>query len=554
MLRLRIRQLALAAALLAFVGKALAQSANVELGPVNASAPRGGLVALAFTVDGPQAAAVNSFGWRLEVSEAVFEPLCGGAPCANFGAVDCTVTSGIPVPDPESPVDFIIPPAPGVPFVRVRYAADVLGATLGRSGVVFTCRFKVKATAPTGEHPLTCATSPTPFASDAGGAPLDPVVCIDGALEVLPAPATATPGPPAELPCVGDCTGKGAVTVVDLLRGVNISLGTQQLESCPSFDTNGDAEVTVNELIQGVNAALLGCSPVIPTPTPTPRPNTAPILSPAAVYHAVQGYEIRLPVGADDPDGDNLQCAADDLPEGASLDADTGVFTWTPREGQAGPFYVPFTCTDDGVPPKSASEVLALQVSPPDPCVVTTCDAETGCESTGLPVTQSCCIDQPSERAAYVEAACPDGAVLFAGGNNRYGIGRLQDCDFLRVFNYLQIGATVRLNVEARCLRTDRAVRVRARLDTPRRVLFDSEQPVFLQRRDDGYADRYGMILNVLGTGPFFDLDFAEAKLTVTATDVDGTTVQTQRRVILTFDALEDLIDPVGSPRPAPEG
>jgi hypothetical protein len=60
------------------------------------------------------------------------------------------------------------------------------------------------------------------------------------------------------------------------------------------------------------------------------------------------------------------------------------------------------------------------------------------------------------------------------------------------------------------------------------------------------------MILNVLGAGPFFDLDFAEAKLTVTATDVDGTTVQMQRRVILTFNPLDDLIDPVGSPRPAP--
>jgi hypothetical protein len=46
---------------------------------------------------------------------------------------------------------------------------------------------------------------------------------------------------------------------------------------------------------------------------------------------------------------------------------------------------------------------------------------------------------------------------------------------------------------------------------------------VFL-RRDDGYADRYGLILNVLGPGPF---EFgARSKLTVTATDVDGTTAR----------------------------
>ena len=74
------------------------------------------------------------------------------------------------------------------------------------------------------------------------------------------------------------------------------------------------------------------------------------------------------------------------------------------------------------------------------------------------------------------------------------------------------------------------------------------------QQHDDGYAERYRLVLTVLGTGPFFEFEGAEVKLTVTATDVDGTTVQTQRRVILTFAARGDLIDPVGSPRPAPEG
>ncbi len=245
------------------------------------------------------------------------------------------------------------------------------------------------------------------------------------------------------------------------------------------------------------------------------------------MYHAVQGHEIRLSAGASDPDGDHIRYAAAELPDGASLDEGTGVLMWTPQNNQIGPFYIPFACTDDGVPPESAAGVLALQVSAPDACVTTTCDAATGCTATALPVTRSCCAQPPPERAAYVEAACPDGAVLFAGGNSRYGIGRLQDCDFLRMVNYLQIGATVRLNIEARCLRTERAVRVRARLETPSRVLFDSDQPVFLQRRDDGYADRYGLVLNVLGAGPFFDLDGAEAKLTVTATDVDGTSVQT---------------------------
>ena len=59
--------------------------------------------------------------------------------------------------------------------------------------------------------------------------------------------------------CVGDCDDDGSVTVVELIRGVNIALGTLLIDACPSFDTNGDGEVTVNELVTGVHAALTGC-------------------------------------------------------------------------------------------------------------------------------------------------------------------------------------------------------------------------------------------------------------------------------------------------------
>ena len=59
--------------------------------------------------------------------------------------------------------------------------------------------------------------------------------------------------------CVGDCDGDDAVTVAELIRGVNIALGTTSIDACPSFDGNGDGEVAVNELVVGVNAALDGC-------------------------------------------------------------------------------------------------------------------------------------------------------------------------------------------------------------------------------------------------------------------------------------------------------
>jgi len=73
----------------------------------------------------------------------------------------------------------------------------------------------------------------------------------------------------AQLPCVGDCDGDGMVSISELIRGVNISLGSADLSTCPEFDSSGDGMVAINELIQAVNAALQGCVNDQPTATPT---------------------------------------------------------------------------------------------------------------------------------------------------------------------------------------------------------------------------------------------------------------------------------------------
>ena len=69
----------------------------------------------------------------------------------------------------------------------------------------------------------------------------------------------------AELPdpdcvgCLGDCSGDGIVTVNELVRGVNIALGTSPLTDCPSLDRDANDQVTVDELVEAVNNALTGC-------------------------------------------------------------------------------------------------------------------------------------------------------------------------------------------------------------------------------------------------------------------------------------------------------
>ncbi len=76
---------------------------------------------------------------------------------------------------------------------------------------------------------------------------------------------TSTPREPG--PCIGDCNQDGLVTVDELMRGVNVSLGATPLDTCSAFDANADRQVTVNELVQAVNAALIGCPAELRTPS-----------------------------------------------------------------------------------------------------------------------------------------------------------------------------------------------------------------------------------------------------------------------------------------------
>jgi len=65
--------------------------------------------------------------------------------------------------------------------------------------------------------------------------------------------------------CIGDCNSDGAVTVDELVAGVNIAKDTLPLGECPSFDVGDDGRVTIEEIIAGVDNALSGCRTEGPT-------------------------------------------------------------------------------------------------------------------------------------------------------------------------------------------------------------------------------------------------------------------------------------------------
>lgn len=381
-----------------------------------------------------------------------------------------------------------------------------------------------------------------------------------------PTPTPTATRPSTPVPCTGDCNGDGEVRINELLRGVNIALAVLPLSTCSVFDRNSDRKVTIDELVAAVSAAISGCSrsaataSVVPTPpetpsatgtaTPTPtatvKPTTAPgtiaapVIPRRGVYHCYPGYEIGVPIAASDPQGTALHYTPSVLPQGAQLNASTGVLSWIPGTDQIGPFYVPFTVTNETVPPASAQGTLALQISPPDPCGVPACDPATGCQSMPLPLSRKCCTGVPQVRVAQAIAECPEGRVVFIGRNNT-GFGRLQNCDRLRVINFLQAGASVRFHVETRCVDTGHPATLHVRLETNSRVLFDQEQAIILRPRNDGYAERLAVVFPVSGPGPFTEFEAAEAQLAVEATDADGLRVESQLRLTLTLNALDDL-------------
>lgn len=59
--------------------------------------------------------------------------------------------------------------------------------------------------------------------------------------------------------CIGDCDGSRSVLVSELVKAVNIALGTAEVADCLRADADGDGTVRVDELVTAVKNALEGC-------------------------------------------------------------------------------------------------------------------------------------------------------------------------------------------------------------------------------------------------------------------------------------------------------
>lgn len=71
-------------------------------------------------------------------------------------------------------------------------------------------------------------------------------------------------------------------------------------------------------------------------------------------------FELSFNVSATDPEGDSLTYSAQNLPEGATFDAATQTFTWTPTYSQSGTYDVTFVASDGT---SSAQQVVTITVN-----------------------------------------------------------------------------------------------------------------------------------------------------------------------------------------------
>ena len=58
---------------------------------------------------------------------------------------------------------------------------------------------------------------------------------------------TQTPIQTPRPACVGDCDGSGVVTINELIKLVNIALGSLDISACVAGDSSGDGHITINE-------------------------------------------------------------------------------------------------------------------------------------------------------------------------------------------------------------------------------------------------------------------------------------------------------------------
>ncbi|MEX2140377.1 MAG: putative Ig domain-containing protein, partial [Pirellulales bacterium] len=149
--------------------------------------------------------------------------------------------------------------------------------------------------------------------------------------------------------------------------------------------------------------------------------NQPPVLNPIGNRSGDEGTAITFTATASDPDSpaNALVFSLDTgAPTGATIDAATGAFSWTPSEAQGpGTFSITVRVTDDGDPALSDSETIAIAVSEVNqPPVLNPIGNRSGDEGTAITFTATASdLDSPANAIAFsLDTGAPTGATIDA--------------------------------------------------------------------------------------------------------------------------------------------
>ena len=138
-----------------------------------------------------------------------------------------------------------------------------------------------------------------------------------------------------------------------LPTGASFDAVTRTFTWTPGYDQAGTHQVTFTVSDGSLSDSSMVTISVL-------NVNRAPSLTSPGDKTVTQGQALTFTLAASDPDGDTLTYSAAVLPTGATLDAATGVFSWTPAPGQEGSHSLTFTAGDGTA---SDSETITIKVN-----------------------------------------------------------------------------------------------------------------------------------------------------------------------------------------------
>jgi hypothetical protein len=94
-----------------------------------------------------------------------------------------------------------------------------------------------------------------------------------------------------------------------------------------------------------------------------PAPNAPPVLVPLEDQAVDEGKKVQFTVSASDPNGDTVTVTAVNIPEGASFDTASGVFTWEPGYTDAGVYTTDFEASDGNLVSEMQVKITVRDVS-----------------------------------------------------------------------------------------------------------------------------------------------------------------------------------------------